>query len=117
MATPGFTINYTDPDTGANYPNAWVVIKTIVYGNPSVTDVATSLSLQASIFMDQASFENGKMPVVPNLRAQSNFGDWFWIEFFAIAVLQEANHDLATQSYAFLQSFLQGSHKKKKVNI
>lgn len=109
MATPGFEINYTDPDTGANYPNAWVVIKNILYGSPTITDIATNILCQFDIYIDVEAYESSKMPVIANLRAVSQMGDNVWNTYFNQSIMQQSNHDIATQAYLFLQTYINPS--------
>src|ERR1700750_1720380 len=48
----GFTMNYTDPGTGQNLPNAWITIENISYGQSTLNAIATSIVVIFDIYIN-----------------------------------------------------------------
>lgn len=97
LAPSGFEMNYTDPNSGINLPNAWVQMTNILYVPASYCLIVYD------IYADQGSYQTGKSPVFPNNRLQSNFGEESWISYFDPSVMDMANHDIQNDSLTFLQ--------------
>lgn len=114
MTMPGFQMSYTDPDTGATYPNAWIVVMNNVYGTPTADETATSCLVVYNVYANQAAFPSMR-PVVEAAKVEVVQGGDAWTEYFEPSVMQQANHDLMTQAYAFLQSYLSEVSRKAKI--
>ena len=105
MSVPGFQFDYTDQNTGVNYSTAWFVIKESKLDSPSLTKPATRCVITYIFYASQTAFENGMSPIDPPnyLIVSSEDGSSNWETYFDQSVMSQADHDLMTQSYAFLQ--------------
>lgn len=96
----GFTTMYTDPGSGITLPEAWIQITNILY-------VPANYNLIVyDIYVDETSYLQGKAPVFPNNRHQSNFGDEEWDNYFDPSVMAMADHDIQSEALSLLQTVL-----------
>lgn len=97
MDTPGYLTNYTDPETGSNYPIAYLVAAPIVYW------VNNYISFQTNIYATQAAYESGLNPV-KTINEVVDYGSLNWISYFETTVLDLLNKNILDQSLAYLKT-------------
>ena len=103
----GFTIDYTNPSSIINLPQAWVQITNILYVPYSYTLIVFD------IYEDFASFESGMDPVFPNLRGQINYLSADWDNYFDPTVMDLADHNILTQGMTWLEANVSNIGVKK----
>lgn len=97
-ATSGFSSAYTDPYSGAVYPDAWLQIINIDYAPNSNAHVLVN------VFLDEAAYQEGKGPVASDIIPIVIFGSDDWNTYFDVSVMAQADHDIQAQALAFAQS-------------
>ncbi len=97
-ATSGFTSSYTDPRSGAVYPDAWLQIANIDYSPNSNCHVLVN------VFVDESAYQDGMSPVVTDIIPTVIFGSDDWNTYFDVSVMAQADHDIQSESLAFAQS-------------
>lgn len=89
--TPGFLLNYTDPNSGLNLPTAWIIRLSnlnlsdneIVFStrNPTVTFVV-------NIYEDIDAYTTGKEAVFKNVRITVPLSNSVFLSYFAALLPQ-----------------------------
>lgn len=98
VATSGFTASYTDPRSGAVYPDAWLQISDIDYVPNS------SCHVLVNVFVDETAYQDGMSPVSTDIVPSVLFDSEDWNTYFDVSVLGQADHDIVAQSLAFAQA-------------
>ena len=96
----GFTMNYTDPFSGLNLPEAWIQIITINYVPYDHVLIAYD------IYENQASYNQKMSPVFSNNQLKINVDSDNWNLYFDPSVMDLAAHNIQKQGLDFLQSDL-----------
>lgn len=94
----GITANYTDRNSGVNLPSAWLQIRQINY----VAEY--SCHIVVDVYMDQVSYDGGKEAVFTNIISPLFSVDADFDTFFTVGIMRFADHDIATQAMAYLNS-------------
>lgn len=108
MTIPGFTFNYTDPNSGANYPSSWIIISESKQDTPTTSLMSSRVAMRYDVYLNQNAFTSTprKVPVSQSNAYIVSNSDSSWATYFTESVMMGANHSLMTQSYAALQSYL-----------
>ena len=94
----GFTANYTDPNSGVTINNAWLQMRQINY-TPYV-----SCFVVTDVYMSQAAYSAGMSAVFLNVIGLVPYGSSDWSNYFDPGIMQQAGHDIQTQSLTWLQT-------------
>ena len=90
MTTPGFQMDYTDPDSKLNLPSAWVVrisnLNSSDGANP--TSQVPTATFVYNIYRNQASYLAGEMPVYPYVKFTVKMSDTTFLSYFATLIPQ-----------------------------
>lgn len=92
----GFTLSYTDPNSGVVLPTAWAQIRQINYTPEKSCLVVTD------IYQNEASKIAGKSPVFMNVVAPVSLGSAAWATYFDTAVMDLALHNIQKQALDYL---------------
>lgn len=97
MDTLGYLTNYTDSDTGSNYPTAYLVPAPIVYW------VNKYISFQTNIYATQAAFESGLNPI-KSINKVVDYESQDWMTYFETSILNQINVNMFEQCLFYLQT-------------
>lgn len=93
----GFTLDYTDPNTGIELPDAWAQIRYIVY-TPEF-----NCSVLCDIYKDQEAYESGSAAVFQNIAPQVLYDDMYWNTYFDPSVMNQEDCNIQAMALEYLQ--------------
>lgn len=106
--TSGFIGNYEDPETGAQYLNAWIQISNILYVPYKYCLIVFD------VYLNEGAYSSGKSPVSPNQRVETDYPSTQWDSYFDPDFMDEPEHNLQRMSVNFLVQYLQNERTKVK---
>lgn len=96
----GYTADWTDPNTGVNYPTAWIRVRQTNYS------ALTSCFVVTDVYKDEGSYP-GMKPIAENIMPivlYDETPDSIWMTYFDTSIMDEPNHNIQNQSISYLQS-------------
>lgn len=97
MDITGYSTDYTDPSTGANFPEAWI------NPNPIIYIFNTYISLQVNVYKDESAYNSGKNPI-SSINEVIIYDSQDWLTYFDTTVLQQEGIDFLSQCYSWMKT-------------
>lgn len=97
-AASGFTSNYTDPNSGIEIVDAWFQIRQINY------IPETSVLVVMDVYKDYNAYMSKMTPIFYNVLPQVLVGSMSFTNWFTIAIMDEANHNMLTQALGYAEA-------------